>query len=58
VDPTEFVLERFTPEERLSIDATVALAADAVMVAAVQGLAVAMNRYNRRAAPQGLVGER
>ena len=58
VDPTEFVLERFTPEERPSVDAAVALAADAVMVAAVQGLAVAMNRYNRRAAPQGLVGER
>ena len=58
VDPTEFVLERFTREERLSVDAAVALAADAVMVAAVQGLAVAMNRYNRRATPQGLVGER
>jgi len=49
-DPVEFVLDRFTPEERPTIDDAVALAADAVMIAATQGLAVAMNRYNRRAA--------
>jgi len=58
VDPTAFVLDRFTPEERPTIDAAVALAADAVLVAAAQGLAAAMNRYNRRAAPQDLVEDR
>jgi PTH1 family peptidyl-tRNA hydrolase len=58
VDPTEFVLDRFTPEERRTIDEAVAVAADAVMVVATEGLAVAMNRYNRRAAAQSLVRER
>jgi len=48
-DPAEFVLERFTSEERLKIDAAVDLAAEAVVVAATEGLAAAMNRYNRRA---------
>ncbi len=57
-DPTEFVLGRFTPEERRTIDEGVALAVEAVTVAATQGLAVAMNRYNRRAASQGLVESR
>jgi PTH1 family peptidyl-tRNA hydrolase len=57
VDPTEFVLDRFTPEERRTIDEAVAVAADAVMVVATEGLAVAMNRYNRRAAAQSLVQE-
>ena len=58
VDPTAFVLDRFTPEERHTIDEAVAVAADAVMVVAAQGLAAAMNRYNRRAAAQSLVEER
>ncbi|HYM90434.1 MAG TPA: aminoacyl-tRNA hydrolase [bacterium] len=57
-DPAEFVLGRFTPEERRTIDEAVALAVEAVTVAATQGLAVAMNRYNRRAASQGLVESR
>ncbi len=48
VDPTEFVLERFTPEERAGINDAVARAAEAVAVAVTQGLPVAMNQYNRR----------
>lgn len=57
-DPAEFVLGRFTPEERRTIDESVALAADAVMIAATQGLAAAMNHYNRRAASPGPVESR
>lgn len=49
VDPVQFVLERFTAGERPWIDEAVRRAADAVVVAATQGLAAAMNRYNRRA---------
>jgi peptidyl-tRNA hydrolase, PTH1 family len=55
VDPTDYVLERFTPEERGTIDEAVTRAAEAVAVAATQGLASAMNRYNRRSAPGTLV---
>jgi len=49
VDPTEFVLERFASEERRVIDDTVSRAAEAAVVTATEGLAVAMNRYNLRA---------
>ncbi len=55
VDPTDYVLERFTPEERGTIDEAVTRAAEAVAVAATQGLAAAMNRYNRRSTPGTLV---
>jgi peptidyl-tRNA hydrolase, PTH1 family len=48
VDPVEFVLERFTAEEHPRIDEAANRAAEAVMVAATQGLPAAMNRYNRR----------
>jgi PTH1 family peptidyl-tRNA hydrolase len=48
VDPAEFVLQRFTAEEQPCIDETVKRAAEAVMVAATQGLPAAMNLYNRR----------
>ena len=48
VDPAEFVLERFTPAERPVIDSTIALAADAVVAVAREGLDVAMNRFNQR----------
>ncbi len=51
VDPAEFVLERFTAEERRVIDGVVARAADAALAAAVEGLPAAMNRYNIRAVP-------
>jgi PTH1 family peptidyl-tRNA hydrolase len=48
-DPTEFVLQRFTAEERREIDPAIARAAEAATVAARQGLAAAMNQFNRRA---------
>jgi PTH1 family peptidyl-tRNA hydrolase len=48
VDPAEFVLQRFTPEERGIVDVAIARAAEAVTVAANEGLAAAMNRFNRR----------
>ena len=48
-DPAEFVLERFTAEERPKIDEAIDRAAEAVVVAATEGLAAAMNRHNRRA---------
>jgi len=49
IDPTEFVLQRFTPEERRAIDPAIARAAEAATVVARQGLAAAMNQFNRRA---------
>jgi PTH1 family peptidyl-tRNA hydrolase len=55
VDPTEFVLQRFTPEERQAIDPAIARAVEAVMVAARQGLAAAMNQFNRRAGAESPV---
>jgi len=55
VDPVEFVLDRFTADERPRIDEAVARAAEAVMVVTAEGLPAAMNRYNRRAAPGSLV---
>jgi len=55
VDPVEFVLDRFTVDERPRIDEAVGRAAEAVLVVAAEGLPAAMNRYNRRAAPGSLV---
>jgi peptidyl-tRNA hydrolase, PTH1 family len=55
VDPVEFVLDRFTPEERPHIDEAVVRAAEAVVVVATLGLPAAMNRYNRRVLPERLV---
>ncbi|HLW60548.1 MAG TPA: aminoacyl-tRNA hydrolase [bacterium] len=55
VDPAEFVLDRFTAEERLTIDRAVTQAAEAAFVAATDGLAAAMNRYNRRPTSESLV---
>jgi PTH1 family peptidyl-tRNA hydrolase len=54
-DPAEFVLDRFTAEERLTIDRAVTQAAEAAFVAATDGLPAAMNRYNRRLASGSLV---
>jgi PTH1 family peptidyl-tRNA hydrolase len=48
VDPAEFVLDRFSPEERPVIDGTIALAAEAVTAIARDGLEAAMNRFNQR----------
>lgn len=52
VDPVEFVLERFTSDERPAIDEAVARAAEAALAVASDGLPAAMNRYNVRA-PSG-----
>ena len=46
IDPTDYVLGRFSAEEKPAIDAACALAADAVEVWVQQGLAAAMNKYN------------
>lgn len=48
VDPVEFVLDRFTPDEYLVIDKAVARAADAALTVASEGLEAAMTRYNAR----------
>lgn len=48
VDPVEFVLDRFAPDEREVIDKAVARAADAVLTIASEGLEGAMTRYNAR----------
>ena len=50
VDPAEFVLERFTPDERPVIDAAIDRAAEAALAVATDGLPGAMNRYNVRTA--------
>lgn len=54
VDPAEFVLDRFAPEERRVIDEAVARAAEAAVTAAREGLPAAMNRYNARAATRAV----
>jgi PTH1 family peptidyl-tRNA hydrolase len=45
-DPADFVLSRFTEEERKEIDVSIMRAADAVVHWANQGVAACMNRYN------------
>jgi len=46
VDPAEFVLTRFSAEERVLIELALDRAADAVEAAVREGLAAAMNRFN------------
>lgn len=46
-DPVDFVLGRFTGQELEVVKESVALACDAVQVWAVEGVAPAMNQYNR-----------
>ncbi len=50
VDPTEFVLERFTSDERPVIDMAIVRAAEAALVVVTDGFPAAMNRYNVRTA--------
>ncbi len=45
-DPADFVLGKFTKDQRAEIAVTIAQAADAVEVWAASGIATAMNRYN------------
>lgn len=49
VDPEEFVLQRFTSEERTVIDEAVERAANAALAVVSDGLDAAMNRVNLRA---------
>lgn len=46
IDPAEFVLDRFTPDERGEVDGAVTRAAEAALAVATEGLDAAMNRYN------------
>ena len=48
VDSADFVLERFTSDERPAIDAAIDRAAEAALAVATDGLPAAMNRYNVR----------
>lgn len=58
-DPANWVLGRFTAEERTGLDPALGRAADAVEVWAEQGVAVCMNRFNTAAAgPSAPTGKR
>lgn len=46
-DVADFVLSKFSKQERPEIDLAVRVAADAVAVWAAEGVAACMNRYNR-----------
>ena len=46
-EATSHVLREFAPEERQAVEALIARAADAVLAWAINGAAVAMNRYNK-----------
>lgn len=48
VDPADFLLSRFAGSERAVIDGTLDRAAEAIEVAVVEGLEVAMTRYNAK----------
>ena len=47
IDPVDYVLQRPAPEERALYEAAVKLAAEAALAVVSEGLAAAMNRYNR-----------
>jgi PTH1 family peptidyl-tRNA hydrolase len=47
VDPADFVLQRFTPEEKAALAELVARAADAVEAVLEQGPRLAMEKFNR-----------
>lgn len=49
VDPADFVLTRFTPQERTGLEAALDRAADAIEAAVTEGVPVAMNRFNAKA---------
>lgn len=48
VDPAEFVLTRFTPEELRQIERALEWAAEAIEIAVAEGVHVAMNRFNAK----------
>ena len=47
-DLADYVLGRFTPEERTRVDETLQMAADAVELIVESGADAAMNKYNRK----------
>ena len=49
IDVTDWVLERFSPEQEQALPGLLASAADAIDAWLGEGLAAAMNRYNRAA---------
>ena len=50
---TDHVLGRFAPAERAAMAEATAMAAEAVACCLKEGLAAAMNQFNRRASPKG-----
>lgn len=48
IDASDYVLSPFLPEERQAVAQAIELAAEAVRVALTDGIAAAMNRFNRR----------
>jgi peptidyl-tRNA hydrolase, PTH1 family len=48
-DPAEFVLSRFSPDERRALEPSLERGTDAVLAALEHGFENAMNRYNQRA---------
>jgi peptidyl-tRNA hydrolase len=51
VDPAEFVLAEFLPEEEVSVDEMLAIAADCIEAWARDGVDRAMSRFNTRRDP-------
>jgi peptidyl-tRNA hydrolase, PTH1 family len=47
-DPADFVLAKFAAEEEAVVEEMVPIAAEAAVLALLEGTAVAMNRFNRR----------
>jgi PTH1 family peptidyl-tRNA hydrolase len=47
VEPVDFVLQKFTPEETAALDAIVGRAADAVEAILDRGVRAAMETFNR-----------
>jgi PTH1 family peptidyl-tRNA hydrolase len=52
IETADWVLARFSADEEAALGARVAAAADAIEAALVQGVAAAMNRWNRDPAPE------
>src|SRR5205807_10432910 len=48
VDPLDFILQPFTPDERAQLPAILARAGDAVVTIVRDGLDAAMNEFNRK----------
>jgi PTH1 family peptidyl-tRNA hydrolase len=51
LDTTDHVLEPFSPDQERVLDDRIGVAVEAIEAALVEGVAAAMNRYNREPAP-------